>query len=33
MKYKKYKVKTLSSVEKDSLNSIKLLEQKTKQEK
>ena len=31
--YKKYKAKTLSSVEKDYLNSIKLLEQKAKQEK
>lgn len=28
--YKKYKTKTLSSVEKDYLNSIKLLEQKSK---
>lgn len=31
--YKKYKAKTLSSVENDYLNSIKLLEQKAKQEK
>lgn len=31
--YKKYKAKTLSSVEKDYLNSIKALEQKAKQEK
>lgn len=31
--YKKYKAKTLSSVEKDYLESIKLLEQKGKQEK
>ena len=31
--YKKYKAKTLSSVERDYLNSIKALEQKAKQEK
>jgi len=31
--YKKYKAKTLSSVEKDYLESIKLLEQKGKQQK
>ena len=31
--YKKYKTKTLSSVEKDYLDSIKALEQKAKQEK
>jgi len=33
MEYKKYKAKTLSSVENDYLNSIKALEKKAKQEK